>query len=198
MMSYIWVGMMIVAVLFGALSGRIDLVSQAALSEGKNAIELMITLMGTICLWNGLMKIAQESKLTKKLAKFLSPVTNFLFERKDKNKDSKAMEAITMNLTANLLGLGNAATPLGLIAMRELDKENKHRSFASNNMIIFVVLNTASLQLIPTTTAALRLSHGSANPFDILPCTWIASGCSLICGVIVAKTLNKITGKKYE
>lgn len=196
MMNYIWAGLILIAVLFGALTGRIDLVSQAALSEGKNAIELMITLAGTICMWNGLMKIAQESKLTKALAKFLSPITGFLFE--NTKKDSKAMEAVTMNLTANLLGLGNAATPLGLIAMKELDKENKHRNFASNNMIVFVMLNTASLQLIPTTMAALRLAHGSQDPFDILPCTWIASACSLICGVTIAKILNKMTRKKYE
>jgi spore maturation protein A len=160
-------------------------VSNAALNECGNAIGLCITLAGAMCMWSGLMRVAQRSRLTEKLSSLLAPVISFLFRGMDHR--SPAAQAITMNLTANFLGLGNAATPLGIAAMRELDKLNKTPGIASDHMILFVVLNTASLQLIPTTTALLRSSAGSRTPLDILPAVFCASAVSIAVGVASAK-----------
>ena len=140
------------------------------------------------------MKVAQEAGLTKKLSRLLLPILRHLFIGLDEN--SKAYEYISMNLAANFLGLGNAATPLGILAMKELDKENQFGTSASSNMIVFVVLNTASLQLIPTTTAALRLKNGSAAPMDILPAVWMASAASIFAAVLVAIICRKVSERR--
>lgn len=190
MMKWVFSGLILCAVLFGLLNGRMNEVTNAALGECGNAVELCITLTGAMCMWSGLMRIAEKSKLTERVSEFFGPVISFLFEGMDPK--SPAAQAITLNLSANLLGLGNAATPLGVAAMRELDKVNGGSKTASNNMIIFVVLNTASLQLIPTTTALLRSKAGSATPLDILPAVICASFASISAGVIMAKTLNRL------
>lgn len=133
------------------------------------------------------MRIAEESKLTDRLSSLFRPVMRLLF--RDLPAGSKAAKAIVMNLTANLLGLGNAATPLGIAAMKELEKISPQKGAASNNMAMLVVLNTASLQLIPTTTAALRLANGSAAPMEILPAVWLSSAVSVLAGIVTAKLL---------
>ena len=133
------------------------------------------------------MRIAEQSKLTDKLSALFRPIMRLLF--RDLAANSKAAKAIVMNLTANLLGLGNAATPLGIAAMKELEKISPQKGVASNNMAMLVVLNTASLQLIPTTTAALRLANGSTAPMEILPAVWISSAISVLGGIIMAKLL---------
>ena len=184
MMSYLFFLMIALSVLFGALTGRIEAVSLAAMSECGRAVELVISLMGVMCLWSGLMQVAESSHLTEKLSHAFSPLIRRLFRGLD--PDSAAGKAICMNLTANLLGLGNAATPLGITAMKELDELNHRSPTASSHMILFVVLNTASLQLIPTTTATLRLQAGSTEPFAILPAVWVASIASVLAGVIAA------------
>ena len=134
------------------------------------------------------MKIAQESGITDYLSRLLSPITKRLF--KGLNPRGKAVSAISMNLVANFLGLGNAATPLGIKAMCEMAKEQRITGVATNDMAMFVVLNTAALQLIPTTTALLRMQYGSATPLDILPLTWMSSIASIVVGVIMARTLS--------
>ena len=133
------------------------------------------------------MRIAEQSKLTDKLSALFRPIMRLLF--RDLPANSKAAKAIVMNLTANLLGLGNAATLLGIAAMKELEKISPQKGVASNNMAMLVVLNTASLQLIPTTTAALRLANGSTAPMEILPAVWISSAISVLGGIIMAKLL---------
>lgn len=192
MMKWIFSILILLAVVFGACNGRMSEVSTAALSECGRAVELAITLAGTICLWNGLMRVAQESRLTEKIAKLLSPVTTRIFRGVERT--SYAMQLITMNITANLLGLGNAATPLGIAAISELEKATpcEHKGTASDNMILLVVLNTASIQLVPTTVAVLRLQYGSDTPMDIIPAVLITSLVSVTVGIALAKLLNRV------
>jgi len=163
-------------------------VSDAALRECANAVTLAISLAGVICLWSGIMRVAQSSGLTEVLAKAFTPLLKRLFNGIDEK--GKALQYIVLNLTANLLGLGNASTPFGIAAMKELEKESGKGERASDNMVLFVVMNTASLQIIPTTVAALRLKNGSSAPMEILPAVWLVSAVTLTVTIIVAKTLS--------
>lgn len=196
MMKWIFTGFILLSVLFGSLFGRIGEVSNAALSECARAVELVLKLMGAMCLWSGLMKVAEEAKLTDKISGMLRPITKRLF--KGLPKDSPALKCISMNITANLLGLGNAATPLGLSAMKELSKLQapEERGAASNEMITLVVLNTASIQLIPTTIAMLRLEYGSQNPMEVLPAILASSFISVCTGLILCKLLERQKKKR--
>lgn len=191
MMKWVFAVLILLSIIFGAGTGQIGAVSTAALSECGHAVELCITLAGSICLWNGLMRVAQASGLTEIIAKFLFPLTGRLF--KGLQKGSPAMQMITMNISANLLGLGNAATPLGIAAITELEKDIplEQKGTASDNMLMLVVLNTASIQLIPTTVAVLRLKYGAANPLDILPAVLISSLASVAVGITLARLLNR-------
>ena len=189
MMKWVWSGMVLLSVGIGIADGRIGEVSAAAIRGAEDAVVLCITLLGVICLWNGLMNIAERSGVTRQLARLFLPFTRRLFP--DVPPEGAGMQAICMNMTANLLGLGNAATPLGLRAMREMaGVSDREKKTASNSMAMFVVINTAALQLIPTTTAALRIKFGSKTPFDILPCTWISSLVSLAVGITLALLLS--------
>ncbi len=185
MMKWIFSGFIILAVLFGAATGRMDAVSNAALASCGEAVQLVITLTGSMCLWSGIMKVADSAGLTEKLSRVLRPAIGFLFN--GMSHASESAKAITMNLAANLLGLGNAATPLGIAAMRAMAKEERVKGVATGNMAMFVVLNTASLQLIPTTTAILRSAAGSPRPLDIAPAVWISSAVSVLIGVLAVK-----------
>lgn len=181
--------MIVLSVAIGMATGNINAVSQAAISGAADAVALFIILLGTICMWNGLMKIAEASGVTAFIARVLSPVTRLLFP--DLDPKGEGVEAITMNMTANFLGLGNAATPLGLRAMKKMSESSGGSKTATNSMAMFVVINTASLQLVPTTIAMLRIKAGSTNPFDILPCIWISSIITLCTGVILAKLMSR-------
>lgn len=189
MMNWVFCLMIGLSFLFAALTGRMDALSNAAMGQAGKAVELVLELMGTMCLWSGVMRVADEAGLTEKLAKLLRPVTARLF--RGIPGDSPAMRAMSLNITANLLGLGNAATPLGLAAMQQLQKQEGGGKTATDNMILFVVLNTASLQLLPTTTAYLRLSAGSASPMDILPAVWLSSAVSVAGAVLLSKLLAR-------
>ncbi len=193
MMNYIWSGLILISIICAFITGRISDVSDAIMSGAQDAITLVFSMFGMMCLWTGLMKIADKGGLTHILARFLFPVLKKLFPNYDKN--SKPMKAICMNITANILGLGNAATPFGIEAMKEMQKGNKIKDTANNSMIMFVVLNTASLQIIPTLLTILRQKHSSTSPLDVLPAIWTTSIIALIIGVISAKILEK-RGKK--
>ncbi|MCL2638235.1 MAG: spore maturation protein A [Oscillospiraceae bacterium] len=193
MMKWVFAGLIFFSLVFGVIGGDVAAVSDAALSEAANAVTLCLTLCGVICLWSGIMRVAQMSGLVEVLAKAFKPVLIRLF--KGINPNGKAIGYIVLNITANLLGLGNASTPFGIAAMRELEKEESTGESASNNMVIFVVINTASLQLIPTTAAAIRLKHGSAAPMEILPAVWICSLAAVIVAVTMAKILSVKSGK---
>lgn len=178
--------MIFISVVFALISGRTAELSSAFLEECGGAVELAISLTGIICLWSGLMRVAQSSGLTEKFARLTEPLLSKLF--KGLKKGGKAMQYITLNITANILGLGNASTPFGLAAMREIEREENSPApdTASHNMIVFTVMNTASLQIIPTTAAALRQRYGSAAPMEILPCVWISSVCALTAALLAA------------
>lgn len=192
MMNYIFGGMILLSFVFSMMNGRLGQLSNAALEQAGNAVELTFSLVGVLCLWSGLMKIAQKSGLTQALGKALSPLTKRLFKGLD--LQGEAMQAVCMNMIANFLGLGNAATPLGIKAICAMKKEENAKS-ATNNMVTFVVLNTASFQLIPTTVALLRMNNGAAAPFDILPAVWIASAASVTVAVACSKLFASLWRK---
>jgi len=180
---------MLISVICAVITGRIPQVSDSILKGALESIDLVISLLGMMCFWTGIMKIADKSGLTKSLSRFFSPVLKLLFP--DYKTESKAMKSICMNITANLLGLGNAATPMGIAAMKEMQKENSIPGVANNSMVMFVVLNTAALQILPTSMAILRQKHGSPMPLDVIPAVWFASIGALFVGIIMAKTLEK-------
>ena len=185
MMNYIWGIMMIISVLCALATGKINELSSSVLSGANDAVSLVISILGMMAFWTGIMKVAEKSGITDLLAKLFSPVVKFLFPEHSAN--SPAAKSICMNITANLLGLGNAATPFGIKAMQEMQKHNKKPNSATNSMAMFIVVNTASLQLIPTFLCTLRQKHGSDNPLDIIFILWLTSIIALIVGVIVAK-----------
>lgn len=195
-MNYIWGAIMVISVVCGIINGKTAQLSAAALDGAKDALELLFTMCGMMCLWSGLMNIAERGGLTAVLARAFSPVLRLLFpEYKD---DRETSGAICSNVTANLLGLGNAATPLGIEAMRRMQMKNPQNEQANNSMVMFVVINTASIQLVPTTIAILRQKYGSAAPLDILPCIWLSSVFALLVGITAAKLLEGRSRRKQR
>ena len=185
-MAYVFGMMFTGSLIFALLTGSVGELSEGLLDSASSSVELMISITGMLCMWSGFMRIAKDCGLIDKLSALFAPLLRRLYP--DVDVDSDAFRYISMNISANLLGLGNAATPLGLNAMRELRKLSDSDT-ASDSMITFVVMNTASLQLLPTTVAALRKSFGSAQPFDILTCVWMTSAAALAAGLISAKLL---------
>lgn len=196
MMKWIMTGLILLSVVFAAVTGRMDSLTTAFLEESGGAVQLAISLTGIIVLWSGIMRVAQTSGLTGKLAKAAEPVLSKLFGGLERG--GKAMQYITLNITANILGLGNASTPFGIAAMREIEREERspEPEKASHNMIVLTVMNTASLQLIPTTAAALRLAHGSSDPMEILPCVWVTSVCALAAALTATAVCRAVSGRK--
>lgn len=166
------------------ITGNSRELTEAVLTEPVNAVELCIYLCGGMCFWGGLMRIAEKSGLTEKIAAVFAVIIGGLF--KDIDKKGRAFKAICMNITANLLGLGNAATPFGIEAMKALAEEEKAGDTATPSMIIFTVINTASLTLIPSTALSLRMKYGSADPLEIVPAVWITSAAALFVSVTAA------------
>ena len=193
MINFLWGGMIIVSFVFAMFSGNMESVNGALVEGTRSAVDMSIGLLGMMCLWTGLLEIAKRAGLTEKLAEVLSPLMRLLFP--ELKKDSPAVCAMLMNMVANFLGLSNAATPLGLKAMAELDKENKKRKSASDAMCLFVVINTASITLIPTTVIALRASNGSKDAFSVIIPVWICSIISVTVGIIAAKIMKKRGGR---
>ncbi|MGN1137654.1 MAG: nucleoside recognition domain-containing protein [Oscillospiraceae bacterium] len=198
MMNIIFAAMIIFSVVCGILNGKSAEVSNAAINSCVEAVELFLYLIGGMCMWGGLMKVAEKSHLTDKLAAAFRPFARLIFKNLDLN--GKAFHAICLNVTANMLGLGNAATPLGIEAMKALESEEKANGTATRNMIVFSVLNTASITLLPTTAASLRSKHGSAAPMEIFPCVVITSVAALAAGLISEIALDGISkiGHKNE
>lgn len=189
MLNYIWAAIIIISVVCSVVTGRIEYVSDAIFSGTKNAIDLLISISGMMALWTGLLKIADKSGITVILSKCFAPILKKIFPEYD--NDSPVIKTICMNITANLLGLGNAATPFGIAAMNEMNKTNLNKSIASDSMVTFVVMNTASIQLVPTMLTILRQKHDSASPFEVMPAIWIVSALSLIVGVCFSKLFSK-------
>lgn len=189
MLNSIWFYMIAFSVVCSLVTGSLGELSTALMDGAQSAVELSLFLLGSMCAWLGFLKIAEESGLSKLLAQALSPVITRLFP--EYRRDEEIQGKISMNLSANLLGLGNAATPLGLAAMKAMAQRNPSQESPTRGMILFVVMNTASLQLIPVNMAAMRASAGSAAPFSILPAVWITSAASLAVCLTACKLLER-------
>lgn len=183
-MSYLWTGMILISVIFSFLTGQTEQVSTASLQGATTAIDLCLTMAGGLCLWSGMMEVMRQSGLSNQVANALRPLLKHLFP--EVAKDEAVMEHISANLSANFLGLGNAATPLGIQSAKGLAKYSKNGR-ATASLCLFVVCNTASIQAIPSTIASLRLATGSASPFEILPALWLTSATALTVGIALCK-----------
>ena len=190
MLNKIWPAFIIISFTYAIFSGNLETLNSSIFASTSDAINLSISLLGTICLWNGIMQIASETTFVDKLTKLLSPITKLLFPEMKENKT--VQKEISMNIIANILGLGNAATPLGLKAMKSMQKENPKKDTLTNSMLVFIVLNTASIQIIPTTVLAIRNSLGSKNPTQIVFPVWIATICAAVARNYVCNAFNKI------
>ena len=196
MLNYIWAVMIIIAVVFGIITGNIDKVGNGAIASAKEAVELCITMLGVMSLWMGLMEVAKNAGLIRRIEKVLEPVVKWLFPNIPKTHPARTH--IVTNIVANILGLGWAATPAGLRAMEELSKtpipqKNKknERYVATDEMCTFLVLNISSLQLIPVTVIAYRSQYGALNPSAVVLPALIATSVSTLVGVLYCKWKTK-------
>ena len=194
MINIIWATLIIIGFAVGAITGNLDQVTKAAIDSAKSAVELAIGLVGIMALWLGIMKIGEDSGLIRGIGRLLRPVMVLLFP--DVPPDHPAMGAMVMNISANLLGLGNAATPFGLKAMEELQKLNKKKDTATNAMVTFLAINTSSVTLIPASTIAILSAAGAINPTEIIGPTIMATTISTIVAIILSKLLQDLP--RYE
>lgn len=190
MLNVIWPVFIIISYVYAIINGNVEKINNAVFEYTEMAVNLTITLLGTMCLWNGLMEIALNTRLINVINKILNPFVNFLFSENKENK--KIHEEISMNITANLLGLGNAATPLGLKAMNSMQEHNKDKNKLTDDMATLIILNTASIQIIPTTVIGIRMSLGSLQPTKIIFAVWFSTICAAIVGITVTKICIKL------
>ncbi len=184
MLSYVWTGMLLLALVCACAAGTLPETAAAVITGAGEGVQLALSLAGVLCLWSGVCRVMESAGFSAALARLLRPILGRLFP----GCNPEAFQAVSANVAANLLGLGNAATPLGIEAVKRLRQGER----ATDGMCRFVVLNTASIQLLPTTVAALRSSHGAAAPFDILPAVWITSFCALGIGMTAAVLLGRL------
>lgn len=187
-MAWLWTGMVVLSLIFGFLTGNISLLGNAALEGATAAVELCISMAGIMCLWTGVMEIMNQCGLSALLARAFRPLLRRLLPQT--SRDAETLAAISANLSANMLGLGNAATPLGIRAARRM--AYGCMGVASDELCLLVVLNTASIQLLPTTVAGVRSALGCTEPFNILPAVWLASLLSVAAGLFAAKLFARI------
>ena len=190
MLNVIWPLFIIISYVYATINGNVEKINNAVFEYTEMAVNLTITLLGTMCLWNGLMEIALNTRLINVINKILNPFVNFLFSENKENK--KIHEEISMNITANLLGLGNAATPLGLKAMNSMQERNENKERLTDDMATLIILNTASIQIIPTTVIGIRMSLGSLQPTKIIFAVWFSTICAAIVGITVTKICIKL------
>ena len=187
-MTVFWVAMVVISLVCGLATGNRSQVSQAAAEVAQSAVTLCISMAGMLCLWNGVLEVMNRSGLTQKLRVLLLPVLRRLYP--DFRGDGAVLDAVSANVCANLLGLGNAATPFGIRAAKGMAE--RYRGRAGDGLCLLVVCNTASIQLLPTTVAAIRSAAGCASPFDILPAVWLSSALALGAGLAAAKLLGRV------
>ncbi|RAP34999.1 MULTISPECIES: nucleoside recognition domain-containing protein [Legionella] len=190
MLNAIWLGMILLSVCVAVIQGRVDQLVNAVTDSAKLGFEIAIGLTGIMALWLGIMNIATESGLVNRLARLLKPVMKPVFP--EVPVDDPAMGAMVMNIAANMLGLGNAATPFGLKAMKELQRLNEHAQEASNAMCTFLAINTSSVQLIPATAIAFLAANGALHPSSVIVSSLLATTCSTIVGIVAVKQLAKL------
>ena len=189
MINYIWFIMIFLGILVSVFTGNGEAMSNTIISSIDSTVTFIISLVGLMCFWCGVMKVAEKSGLTEKLAKLMKPVLKIIF--KEAAKDEKALGAIVMNITANMMGLGNAATPFGIKAMEEMDRLNRDKGRASNDMALFLVLNAACVQLVPSTVISIRAAVGSTNPGVVILPAIVSTSIAAVVGVICAKILQR-------
>lgn len=178
---------------FAVFSGNMDKVSAASVQGCADAVSLVLRLCGGLCLWSGIMRLCEKSGICAFLSKMLSPILKLIFP--SLSSGGEAMHLISMNVSANLLGLGNAATPLGIAAMKKLAQLSPKKHIASDDMVTFAVINSSSIQILPATLATLRASYGCSNPMNILPAVLATSLLSLFVGLVFARVIPLIKRK---
>ena len=188
-MSYIWTGLLALSILFSAMNGQGEKLAASVFTGAQAGVTLAISLTGSICLWTGVGKLMGELKITEGLSKLFRPLLHRIFPAS--RTDKQLSGALSANICANLLGLGNAATPMGIQAAKRL-RDPGRPDYATNGLCRLIVLNTASIQLIPSNVAAVRLNLGCGTPFDILPAVWITSFCSAGLGLLAATVLGRV------
>lgn len=191
-MSKIWALSLVISVIYSLVSGQTSELSAASLEGAGAAVEFVLGMAGLLCLWSGVMEVMRRAGIMDILSRALAPVLKRLFPRA--SRDGETLNALSANVSANLLGLGNAATPMGIKAARGMAKQTRGGA-ASRELCLLVVINTASVQLLPTTVAAIRAANGAAAPFDILPAVWISSAASVAVGIIAASIFERLSGK---
>lgn len=190
MINFIWAGLLIIGFVIAAFTGNIEAATNAAIDNAKTGVDLALGLIGVMTLWLGLMKIAEDSGLVEKIAKMLKPLMVWIFP--DVPADHPAMGAMIMNIAANMLGLGNAATPLGLKAMQELQKLSEEKDTATNAMVTFLAINTSAVTLIPASTIAIMAAAGATNPTEIIGPTLVATTVSTFVAILVSKLFQRL------
>lgn len=189
MINYIWFILIFFGVLVGLLSGNGEAISKAIVNSSGSTVNFIIELTGIMCFWCGVMKVAEKSGFTEKLSKLLKPILKLIF--KEAAKDEKALGAIVMNITANMMGLSNAATPFGIKAMEEMDRLNTEKGTSSNDMSLFLVLNAACIQLVPSTIISIRAACNSTNPGIIILPALVSTATAAMVGIICCKILQR-------
>ena len=188
MLNKIWYAFIIISIIVSIFLGKTDELNTEIFNSLDSTVQMCIGLFGTICFWSGMMNIAKNTSFIDKIKKIINPLVTFLFPDV---KSEETKNDISMNMVSNIMGLGNAATPLGISAMKKMEKENENYDMLSDSMIMFIVINTASIQIIPTTVIAIRSSLGSNNPTGIIIPVWFASICAFSTVIILTKILSR-------
>ncbi len=195
-MNYIFYFLIVASIIIGAINGKLQDVVNSIMDGAELSVKIAFSLIGIMAFWLGMMRIAEKSGIIKFISKLLQPITKFLFNELPEN--SPAIGDIAMNFTANAFGLANAATPFGIRAMEELQKENKEKKQASNSMCLFLGMNTAGFQLIPTTVLAVLVGIGYKNPIEIIAPTLIVTSIAFVSAILIAKIFQGLTAKKGD
>ena len=188
MLNIIWCFFIVISIIYGIINGNFSEVNNSIFNSMQSAVSLIISLLGSMCFWNGIMNIVKNTNLINRINLIISPLIDFLF--KDIDKNSECYKNVSMNITSNLLGLGNSATPCGLKAIEEMQKENLNKDKLSNNQVLFILINTASIQIIPTTIMSIRASLGSKNPSVIITSVWFSSIITFLVMAVITKFYN--------
>ena len=189
-MNYIWYFLIAVSIIYGAINGTLNQVANAIFSGTELAVKIVLTLLGIMTFWLGIMKIAEKSGIVEFLSKLLKPIARLIFP--ELPKDSPIIGDVAMNFSANALGLANAATPIGIKAMEGMQELNKDKESATNSMCTLLAMNTAGFQLIPATVIAILAANGCKNPTEIIVPTLIVTSTAFICAILLARIFQKI------
>ena len=189
-MSIIWSVMIIISIIFTFFNGSADTLIEIVTKAASNSIENVITLAGMLCFWTGIFNILKNTPLIEKLANFVKPITSKLFKKDEIDDD--IMKDVALNVTSNAIGVGNAATVFGISATKKMQDKNKNKDRPNDSMTAFILLNTASIQLIPTTMISLRALYGSENPGEVILPVWVVTILALVAGIVSIKILNKV------